>query len=251
MRLAVISDIHGNLSALTAVLQDFETTAPDKTVLLGDVANFGPQPHETLTRLKELGFPTVMGNTDASLLQPPTLEDIKNPTDDTPFFLALEGWCAEQLTEDDRDYVRTFQPTINLEIDGVPVLLFHGSPRSYDEVIVTTTPEETLNEFFADKNAQVMAGGHTHTQLLRRYRGGFLLNPGSVGLPYLFSYQYRPPSNHKTVNPHWAEYALVETVHGQPSITFRRVPYDVTPLVEAARSSTMPYAERWLSGWLR
>ena len=114
MKLALISDIHGNLSALEAVLNDFETTAPDKTVLLGDVANFGPQPHETLARFRELDFPTVMGNTDASLLQPPTLEDIKNPTDDTLFFLAVEGWCAEQLTEDDRNYVRTFQPTIKL-----------------------------------------------------------------------------------------------------------------------------------------
>ena len=249
MKLAVISDIHGNLNALTAVLNDFETTAPDKTVLLGDVANFGPQPHETLARLRELDFPTVMGNTDASLLQPPTLEDIKNPTDDTPFFLAVEGWCAEQLTEDDRNYVRTFQPTINLDVDGVSVLLCHGSPRSYNDIIKATTPEETLDEFFADEEAQVMAGGHTHTQLLRRYKDGLLINPGSVGLPFLYAQVAKEKV--EVVNPHWAEYALVEAVHNQPSVIFRRVPYDVTPLVEAARSSTMPYVERWLSGWLR
>ncbi len=249
MRLAVISDVHGNLSALTAVLQDFETTTPDQTVLLGDVANFGPQPHETLTKLKELDFPTVMGNTDASLLQPPTLESIENPTDDTPFFLAVENWCAEQLTEEDQHYIRTFQPTIKLEIDGVSALLFHGSPRSYNDIIKAATPEETLDEFFAGEKAQVMAGGHTHTQLLRRYKDGLLINPGSVGLPFLYAQVAKEKV--EVVNPHWAEYALVETVHGQPSVTFRRVPYDVTPLIGAARSSIMPYAERWLEGWLR
>ena len=246
MKLAVISDIHGNLSALNAVLQDFETTAPDKTVLLGDVANFGPQPRETLARLRELDFPIVMGNTDASLLQPRTLEDVEDPDEDAPFFLAVEGWCAEQMTKEDLDFVRTFQPTINLEMDGVPLLLFHGSPRSYDDIIVATTPDAQLDEWFGNQNAQIMAGGHTHTQLLRRYRSGFLLNPGSVGLPFAYFNGAKG-----AINPHWAEYALVETVHGQPSVTFRRAPYDVAPLVEAARSSTMPYVDRWLSGWLR
>ena len=248
MKLAVISDIHGNLSALNAVLQDFDTTAPDKTVLLGDVANFGPQPRETLARLRELGFPTVMGNTDASLLQPPTLEDTEHPTDDTPFFLAVEGWCAEQLTEEDQNYVRTFQPTLNLAIDGVSVLLFHGSPRSYNDIIKAMTPDEVLDDFF-ERVAPVMAGGHTHTQLLRRYKDGLLINPGSVGLPFLYAQVAKEKV--EVVNPHWAEYALIETVHGQPSVTFRRVPYDVAPLIEAARSSTMPFVERWLEGWLR
>ena len=248
MKLAIISDIHGNLSALEAVLQDFEAVQPDRVVCLGDVANFGPQPRETLLRLRELEFPTVMGNTDASLLQPRTVENVEYLNDDTPFFLAVEGWCAGQLTEDDRNYVRTFQPTIILNIDGISLLLFHGSPRSYNDIIKVTTPDEELDGFF-EQTAPVMAGGHTHTQLLRRYKDGFVINPGSVGLPYL--YHPHPRGGRGAVNPHWAEYALVETVHSQPSITFRRVPYDVTPLIEAARSSTMPYVERWLEGWLR
>ena len=246
MKLAIISDIHGNVSALEAVLQDFKTVQPDRVVCLGDVANFGSQPHETLARLREFDFPTIMGNTDASLLQPRTLEDIENPNDDAPYFLAVEGWCAEQMTKEDLDFVRTFQPTINLEMNGASLLLFHGSPRSYDDIIVATTPDAQLDEWFRDQDAQIMAGGHTHTQLLRRYRSGFLLNPGSVGLPFAYF-----DGAEGAVHPHWAEYALVETVHGQPSVTFRRVPYDVTPLVEAARSSTMPYVERWLEGWLR
>ncbi len=246
MKLAIISDIHGNLSALEAVLNDFETTAPDKTVLLGDVANFGPQPHEALARLRELDFPTVMGNSDVSLLQPRTLEDIENPDEDAPFFLEVQAWCSEQISKEDRDFVHTFQPTLNLEADGVSLLLFHGSPRSYNDVIVATTPDAQLDEWFGNQDAQIMAGGHTHTQLLRRYRSGFLLNPGSVGLPFAYF-----DGAKGAVNPHWAEYALVEAVHNQPSVIFRRVPYDVTPLVEAARSSGMPYVERWLEGWLR
>ena len=90
-----------------------------------------------------------------------------------------------------------------------------------------------------------MAGGHTHTQLLRRYKEGFLINPGSVGLPFAFF-----EGAEGALNPHWAEYALLESAEGEPSLNFRRVPYDVAPLVQAARENEMPHAETWLKGWL-
>ena len=243
--IALIADIHGNLPGLEAVLKDIEQTGAKRIVCLGDVA-FGPQPREALAGVKALGCPVVMGNTDASLLEPRQREEVTG--EDAQVIFDIERWCAEQMTEDDRAFVRTFEPTASLDVDGTSLLCFHGSPRSFNDVIVATTPEETLDDLFANEStnrAQVMAGGHTHTQLLRRYKGGFLINPGSVGLPFAYF-----KGAEGAVNPHWAEYALLGSRQGQPSFTFRRVPYDVAPLVRAARESDMPHAETWLEGWL-
>ena len=241
--IAIIADIHGNLPGLEAVLNDIEHVGAQRIVCLGDVANFGPQPREALESVKALGCPVVMGNTDASLLEPRAREEVTG--DDAQLIFDIEAWCAEQMREDDLTFVRTFEPTLNLEVDATSLLCFHGSPKSFNDVIVATTLDETLDDLFAGENAQVMAGGHTHTQLLRRYKEDFLVNPGSVGLPFAFF-----EGAEGAVNPHWAEYALLSSVQGEPSLTFRRVPYDVAPLVQAARASDMPHAETWLEGWL-
>lgn len=242
MKLAVISDTHGNLSALEAVLADITEMGADQIVCLGDAASFGPQPQDTLRQVQALGCPVVMGNTDDSLLKPRTLEDVPTPTADTPVILEIERWCAEQLSDTDRDFIRTLQKTVRLELDGLPILLFHGSPRSYNDLITATTPDEELNGFFVER-APLMLGGHTHAQLLRRYQNVTFVNPGSVGLPY----EILPDGSVR--NPPRAEYVLVEVARGEPSITFRRVPYDVTPLLEAVRTSRMPHGEIWRADW--
>ena len=245
--IALIADIHGNLPGLEAVLKDIEHVGAERVVCLGDVANFGPQPREALASVKALGCPVVMGNTDAALLEPRQRDEVTG--EDAQLIFDVEAWCAEQVEEDDRAFVRTFEPTLRSEEEGTSLLCFHGSPKSFNDVIVATTPDETLDDLFADElasgRAQMMAGGHTHTQLLRRYKEGFLINPGSVGLPFAF-FEGAAGAAH----PHWAEYALLDVVQGQPSLTFRRVPYDIAPLVNAARESGMPHAEAWLAGWL-
>ena len=237
--LAVMADIHGNLSGLEAILADIEQTGADQLVCLGDVSSGGPQPRETLRRVQSLGCPVVMGNADWELLDTPTLKALKAL--DITFF-DTAAWCAEQLTEEDKAFIQTFQKTVRLELDGLPILCFHGSPNSYADKIVATTPDETLAEFFQDR-APLMFGGHTHTQLLKRYQDLIFVNPGSVGLPF----ELLPDG--RVRNPAWAEYALVEVVQGQPSVTFRRVPYNIRPLLEAAKTSGMPHAETWSADW--
>jgi predicted phosphodiesterase len=134
---------------------------------------------------------------------------------------------------------------VSLELDGLSLLCFHGSPGSYNDVIVATTPDERLGELFAGRNATVMLGGHTHTQLLRRFQSVAFVNPGSVGSPYELL------SSGEARNPAWAEYALIKVVRGQPSITFQRIPYDVTPVLEAAERRKMPHAAWWSADWSR
>lgn len=245
--LAVIADIHGNLAALEAVLNDVEQLGTDQLICLGDVASGGPQPHETLRRVQELGCPVVLGNTDMYLIGPSAKAAMVNPSERMRYLLAIERWCAEQLTDADRAFVRTFQKTVRLELGGLSMLCFHGSPKSYSDLIVATTPDEKLAEFFEER-APLTLGGHTHVQLLRRYQNVTFVNPGSVGRPY----EIAPTGGDigGEYKPARAEYALVEVAKGQPSITFRRVPYDIKPLLAAAKTSGMPYAETWSADWL-
>lgn len=126
-----------------------------------------------------------MGNTDAYLLQPRTLEDVTKSDKETPYYLELEAWSAEQLDDEDKEFIRSFQPTVRLELGGTSLLAYHGSPQSYHDIITATTPDDVLDKYFGEADALVYAGGHTHTQFVRRYHGSRILNPGSVGLPYL------------------------------------------------------------------
>src|SRR5205807_7695464 len=102
-----------------------------------------------------------------------------------------------------------------------------GSPRSYNEGIVATTPEEELDAIFEGRQALVMAGGHTHMQMFRRYKDMLLLNPGSVGLAL-----DRVSPIDQIRNPAWAEYAIVSVDNGSLSVEMHRVPFDLQALIE-------------------
>src|SRR5262245_22502770 len=111
MRIGLISDIHGNLPALEAVLEELDRESVDQIVCLGDVA-VGPQPSETLARVKALGCPVVMGNWDAAFLR-----DMPEPRDEVGEMLVEIGnWWAGFLTPEDRQFMERFQPSVELMI---------------------------------------------------------------------------------------------------------------------------------------
>lgn len=243
MRVALIADIHGNLIALDAVLADLGRERIDQIVCLGDVAAGSPQPRETIERLQALGCPAVMGNADAWMLNPQPRQEAD---DDWRRIEEINYWCLAQLAPPDLEYLRTFQPTVEIPLDaGASLLGFHGSPRSYDDIIVATTAEPDLEEMIAGRRAVVLAGGHAHTQLLRRYRDRLIVNPGSVGLPF----ERLAPGGHAR-NPPWAEYAILAWESGRLGIDLRRVPIELDALRRAALASGMPHAEWWIKDWL-
>lgn len=241
MRVALLSDIHGNLIALEAVLTVVAREKVDQIVCLGDVVLFGPQPDAVLARMQALACPVVMGNTDAWALAP---EPHPERDEQTVIFNAIELWGAQQLTDADRAFIRTFQATVELDLgNGMKLLCYHGSPQSYHDVIVATTPDAEIAPLLGDQQAQLLAGGHTHAQYVRRYQDKLLLNPGSVGLPY----ETLPSGMDR--NPPWAEYALIDWSQGELNVALRRAPYDIAPLLEAAMVSGMPHAEWWCKDW--
>jgi putative phosphoesterase len=237
-KLAIISDIHGNLAAFEATLKDIAKHGIQDIVCLGDVANFGPQPKETLLRIQELNCPIVMGNADRELLEPPQTETL---TEETNWFADVTNWCADQLDELDKRFIRTFKSTLTITIDGLNLLAYHGSPKSYNDLITAITSDETLHAFFEGTPADIYAGGHTHEQFIRPYGAARIMNPGSVGLSFILKGQ-------KGVNLCVAEYAILEVMEDQPNVTFRRIRYDSKALEKAAHKSGMPHANHWL-GW--
>jgi predicted phosphodiesterase len=240
MRLAVFSDMHGNCVALDAMLADLKPQAVDAMVCLGDAVQGGPQPAEVVQRLRELGCPVVMGNADAWLLTGQETADEGHSDERLRTMQDVRAWSLAQLSDDECAFIANFQPTVELELDGgLTLLAYHGSPQSFDDVILPDIPQEKLAAYLAGQAADLYCGGHTHVQFVRRLGAGPELhfNPGSVGV----AYSHHQPDESFVVDP-WAEYALVEVTGGRFGLTFRRVPYDVQALRNAYARSGRPHA---------
>jgi putative phosphoesterase len=232
MRLALISDIHGNDVAFRAVINDLERVGVDTAVCLGDVAQGGAQPAETLDRLATLGCETVYGNADAFLLG----EDDEEPTEE---LLEVRDWTLGQLAERHLQQIRSFSRTVELELEGQKLVLFHASPRAFNDVLLPDS-EDDLDPWLVE--ADLLAGGHTHKQWTRRIGGALFVNPGAVGL----AYDYNQPEEDFKFDA-VAEYALVTLRPHGPAAEFRRVPYSVAELRSVVLASGRPYAERHIA----
>jgi predicted phosphodiesterase len=209
--LALVSDIHGNDDALAAVAADLERLGLERVVCLGDAVQGGPQPGEVLDRRAALEWPTILGNADDFLLE--VRADSPEPI--TEALLERREWTLAQLEPRHLEQIRGFAPTLDVELDGGLLLrAFHGSPRSYDDVLLPATPDAEAERHYGGSGVDVLAGGHTHLQWTRTIDGALYVNPGSVGLAYdRFDEEPVPASV--------AEYAIVTG----GSVEFRRVPW--------------------------
>ena len=181
MRVAVLSDIHGVLPALEAVLAEPDVAAADLIVLTGDLAA-GPQPVETLDRLRELGERAVWvrGNADRELVNcrqgvPPSIPDSVSP------------WAAEQLRADQVDLLAGLPLSITVQVDGLgPVTFCHATPRDDEEVVLVDSRMGRWAEVFdgLETSVRAVVCGHTHMPFMRLVDRRIVVNPGSVGMPY-------------------------------------------------------------------
>jgi predicted phosphodiesterase len=245
MRIGLIADIHGNLPALETVLHELAQEHIDQIVCLGDVAALGPQPREVLDRLRTLNCPVIMGNTDAWLQEAPVPPAVATENSQAIYEITL--WCSEQLSPADRAYIHTFPATLELPLDEKKTLLcYHGSPRSFDDVISSITPDTTVKQMLTGFSAAVMAGGHTHIQMIRRYEDSHLVNVGSVGLPGVNAGSPELPKNHSVS---WAEYGVLSVEHGRLSIDLRRTPLDIEAMLHEAQHTDMPHMDWWTQKW--
>jgi putative phosphoesterase len=218
---AVISDVHTNVAALTAVLAEIEREQPDLVVSCGDLT-WGSQPDETITLMRSLGERAlfVRGNGERAVLE------VSAGT------RAIDGpraeWVPARHSPESLAFVATIPFSLVIEISGLgPVRFCHGSPRGDTEVVTPGTPAERFGELSAGIEERVLVTGHTHIQFDRRVAGRRSVNPGSVGLPYHLG------------EPGTAYWALLG-----PDVSLRRTRYDVAPALAIGDDLGDPGADR-------
>jgi len=222
---AVLSDIHGVLPALDAVLNEPDVAGAERIVLTGDIAA-GPQPVAVLDRLLDLGDRVVWvrGNADRELV---TLA--RGGTTDIPDPIA--PWAAAQLSSDQVDWLAQLPHPVTLPLDGFGDVVFcHGTPRDDNEVVLVDTRLERWAEVLADLPPQVMTVvcGHTHMPFVRLAHGRQIVNPGSVGMPY------------GRQGAHWALLA-------DGAVSLRRSAFDPDAACAAIRAqSSYPDVAEWV-----
>lgn len=233
MRIAAVSDIHGNLGALEAVLTDVADQRVDLIVNLGDICSGPLQPQETLELLRGLPVPTIAGNHERQLLTLP-MEALR-PSDE---------YAARSLTEEQFGWLRDLPATLRPVED---VLMVHGTVRSDIEYFLETVTHEGLRaatiteieERARGAEAPLILCGHTHIPRQVRFADGRLIvNPGSVGLP---AYDDDRPFPHavETGSPQ-ARYAIVTDSGGTWSAELRSIDYDWDAAVRLAIANDRP-----------
>jgi predicted phosphodiesterase len=226
---AVLSDVHGVLPALDAVLAEPDVQRAERIVLTGDIAA-GPQPVPVLDRLLALGdrVTWVRGNADRELV-----ELARGQTEDVGDQIA--PWAARQLTADHVDWLARLPYPVTLDLDGFgPVLFCHATPRDDEEVVVVDSRLERWAEVLSGLPAEVMTlvCGHTHMPFTRLAHRRQIVNPGSVGMPY---------------GRHGAHWALL----AGGAVSMRRTAYDPDQACELVKQqSSYPDVAEWADYFL-
>lgn len=188
IKIAVISDIHGNMEALNAVLEDIKENECDKIFCLGDYAMAGPEPVETIDKIlrlkEELDITMIQGNTDWMIANY-TGEVYNAIKDAAPVMAEALKNDYEIIPDKQREFLKNLPEKLSVDVDGVKILLVHGSPRKNNENILPDTPLEEVEKMVEGVDADVVLCGHTHIPCgFQTSKKITVVNAGSVGRPF-------------------------------------------------------------------
>lgn len=223
MRVAILSDLHGNSAATEAVLAAIAAEQPDAIFCLGDLVGYGARPNETITLIRDAGIPTVVGNYD---------DGVGFDRDDCGCAYKDDGerergqrslmWTRAVVTAENKAYLRSLPFDLRFEFGGVRVRLVHGSPRRINEYLFEDRDERSLERIAREADADVLVFGHTHKPWQRTIADVLMVNAGSVGKP-------------KDGDPR-ACWVCLTVDAGGVSVEFRRERYDVAAMAAAIRA---------------
>jgi putative phosphoesterase len=232
MNIAILSDIHGNVVALEAVLKDLEQQGDvDLIIVPGDLFVFCSAPNEVFAILQQLpNTRFLLGNTDRYLLEE-TYPSTPGSDSWQDTLLLSFRWTAENLEREGFDFLKTLPLFQVIQLGDRQLLAVHGSPRSDEEGLTKKTTVEELQEMSIDPQMEIMACGHTHIPMDRLIGNMRVVNAGSIGLPF-------------DGNPR-ACYVIISTRAAgvSPQVKFRRVVYDIEKVVEQLYAVNHPAAE--------
>ena len=178
MRVAALYDVHGNLPALEAVLEEVERERPDAIVFGGDIVA-GPMPRETLARVRDLGGRAhlIRGNADRIALE--LRRGLRREGE------GLGDWVGKELTDEEAELLASLPLTVTLDVGGLgPTCFCHATPRDDEEIFLERDADEVVAEMLSGTDERTIVCGHTHMQVDRRVGRWRVVNAGSVGMPY-------------------------------------------------------------------
>lgn len=216
MKIAIISDIHGNMQALESVLKNIEKENCQKIFCLGDLAMAGPEPEKTIEKIRNISntkdFEIIQGNTDEMIANCDN-QMIHMLEQNNPVMAHALACDVQVITEEQKNYLRSLPRQKEIEIEGLKILLVHGSPRKNNENIFADLKIEEVEEMIAGTNADIIFCGHTHVPCgYQTNTKQTVVNVGSVGRPF----SEEPKSC----------YAILEIENKEFSIKHNLVDYD-------------------------
>ena len=222
----MLNDIHGNLPALEAVLDEIRAARVDRVVVGGDVLP-GPMPHETIARLLALDIPVqfIHGNGDRVVRAQMNGQE---PAEVPEQFRDIIRWTAAQLSREDERLIGGWPLTLRVRIPELGDVLFcHATPRNDVEIFTRLTPDERLRPIFDAADAPLVVCGHTHMQFDRMVGKTRVVNAGSVGMPF------------QDPGAYWLLLG--------PAVQLRRTAYDLEKAAALVRQTSYPQAEDFAS----
>ncbi len=224
MRVAIVSDVHGNIRGLDACLEDLATQGgADVIVAAGDLCMDGPKPRKVLKRLRDIGAKSLRGNTDRYI----AVEPIES-------FVGEEResilWQREQLGPEWLGWLAALPTALEFGHHDNALVITHANPKNDEEHVWPDAPDDQLERLFGDVHAAAIAFGHLHLPYVRTWRGKMLVNVASAGLP--------------KDGDSRAHYAILTDRPGGWEAKSRRVVFDVERTVRDYEKSDMPFLEK-------
>jgi putative phosphoesterase len=223
MRIAIVSDIHGNLPALEAVLDDLEKVRPDVVLHGGDLALGGPHPSQVVDRVRELGWPSVLGNTDEALAEEPEVLEKRSA------FVAQAAARTRELLGSERIAWLAARP---MEQRAEAIAVVHAVPGDCWAIVEHDASDDELRKAYGPMDVPIAVYGHIHHPYVRRLDGLTVVNSGSVSLSLDGDVR--------------ATYAVIDGGH----IEHRRVAYDTGRVATDMLAINYPNATKY-TNWLR
>ncbi|MBD7910953.1 MULTISPECIES: metallophosphoesterase family protein [Clostridium] len=220
MKLAIISDIHGNLYALMKVLEDIEDQKVDLTVCLGDLVGYGPHPNEVVSMIKRKNIPCIKGNYDASVVDG-SYTYIRETTINS-FSLP---WAVNEVRAANKYYLDNLPTSMTLDFNGKKIKLVHGSPNALNEYLLED--DENTSKVMELLEEDILICAHTHVPSVKQFGNKLFINDGSVGKP-------------KIGTPESTYCILDVDKNGNSKASIRRVSYELKGLVKEMQILNFP-----------
>ena len=222
MKIAAISDIHGNIYALMKALEDIDTQKVDKIVCLGDFVGYGPHPNEVIALIRRREIPAIRGNYDTSVVDG-TYSYIRNTTINS-FSLP---WTCSELRTSNKFYLESLPQTLKYNINGIKLCFTHGSPNLISEYLFEDG--ENTKNIMESLEDDVLICAHTHIPYTKKINDKVIVNVGSIGKP--------------KIGRHNITYAILDIDNsGKIDVNIREIEYEYNRIIKDCTMLNFPIA---------